>query len=115
PSRVRWPEVMEPGRRSDQLICLTDLMATCAGILGERLPDDAGEDSVSILPVLEGRDRAPLREAVAHHSMNGSFAIRQGDWTLALCGDSGGWSAPPPGSEAAAGLPPGHPYHLPPS
>ena len=111
PFLVRWPGVV-PGRRSDQLICLTDLMATCAEVLGERLPDAAGEDSVSILPALEGRDRRPLREAVVHHSINGSFAIRQGDWKLALCPDSGGWSGPRPGTEEAAGLPPIQLYNL---
>ena len=31
--------------------------------------------------------------------MNGSFAIRQGDWKLALCSGSGGWSYPKPGKE----------------
>jgi arylsulfatase A-like enzyme len=112
PFLVRWPGVVAPGRRSDQLICLTDLMATCAEIIGRRLPDDAGEDSVSLLPALQGRDRSPMREAVVHHSINGSFAIRQGDWKLALCGDSGGWSAPRPGARAAAGLPPIQLYNL---
>ncbi len=47
-----------------------------------------------------------------HHSINGSFAIRQGDWKLALCGDSGGWSEPRPGSKDAAGLPPIQLYNL---
>ncbi|MHB1560236.1 MAG: sulfatase family protein [Isosphaeraceae bacterium] len=112
PFFVRWPGVVTAGTSSRQLICLTDLMATCAEILGERLPEDAAEDSVSILPALEGRDRGPLREAVVHHSINGSFAIRQGDWKLALCPDSGGWSAPRPGTKAAAGLPPIQLYNL---
>ena len=40
-----------------------------------------------------------------HHSVNGSFAIRQGSWKLLLCPDSGGWSDPKPGSEDAKGLP----------
>ncbi|HAV61797.1 MAG TPA: arylsulfatase, partial [Verrucomicrobiales bacterium] len=93
-------------------ICLTDLFATAADILNERLPPDAAEDSVSLLPALEGRDRKPLREAVVHHSINGSFSIRQGNWKLILCPDSGGWSAPRPGSDAAKGLPPVQLYDL---
>ena len=88
-----------------------DFMATCAEVLGQRLPDDAGEDSVSFLPALQGQDRGPLREALVHHSVNGSFAIRQGDWKLALCADSGGWSAPP-GTKEADGLPPVQLYNL---
>jgi arylsulfatase A len=112
PFLVRWPGVVAPGRRSNQLIGLMDLMATCAELVGLRLPDDAGEDSVSFLPALQGRDRGPLREALVHHSVNGSFAIRQGDWKLAFCGDSGGWSAPRPGTKDAEGLPPLQLYNL---
>jgi arylsulfatase A len=67
---------------------------------------------VSLLPVLLGNARKPLREATVHHSVNGSFAIRQGQWKLALCADSGGWSAPRPGRPEAKGLPPVQLYHL---
>jgi arylsulfatase A-like enzyme len=105
PYLVRWPGKIKPGSNSDQLICLTDLMATCADILGVKLPDNAGEDSVSLLPALLGKADAPLREAVVHHSINGSFSIRQGRWKLELCPGSGGWSAPRPGTEAAKKLP----------
>jgi hypothetical protein len=82
-------------------VWLGDFMATAAEIVGAKLPDNAGEDSVSILPVLEGRATAPIHEAVVHHSINGSFAIRQGDWKLAVCPDSGGWSAPRPNNKQA--------------
>jgi len=105
PFIARWPAKIKPASTSDQLICLTDLMATCAEILGVKLPDDAGEDSVSILPALVGKANGPLREAVVHHSINGSFAIRQGQWKLELCGDSGGWSAPRPGQKGPDKLP----------
>ena len=103
PFIARWPDRTKAGSRCAQTICLTDLMATCAEILGAKLPDNAGEDSVSILPALLGTDKAPLHEAVVHHSINGSFAIRQGKWKLELCADSGGWSDPKPGSKEAKG------------
>ena len=105
PFIAHWPARVKAGSTCDQLVCLVDLMSTCADILGAKLPDNAGEDSVSILPALEGRAKTPLREAVVHHSINGSFAIRQGNWKLELCPDSGGWSAPRPGSKEAQGLP----------
>lgn len=105
PFFVRWPGKVKAGAQCAQLICHTDLMATCAGMLGVKLPDNAGEDSVSLLPALLGTDKAPLREAVVHHSINGSFAIRQGRWKLELCGDSGGWSDPKPGGKTAKSLP----------
>jgi len=106
PFIVRWPARVKAGTQADQTVWLGDLMATCAEIVGTRLPDDAGEDSVSYLPVLEGRATGPVHEAVVHHSINGSFAIRQGDWKLAVCPDSGGWSAPRPNNpQASKGLP----------
>ncbi|HEV3339957.1 MAG TPA: arylsulfatase [Pirellulales bacterium] len=107
PFVVRWPGKVKAGTKSDQVICLTDLMATFAEIVGAKLPESAGEDSVSILPALvgEAKSQEPLREAIVHHSINGSFAIRQGNWKLSLCGDSGGWSTPMPGSREAVGLP----------
>jgi hypothetical protein len=46
-----------------------------------------------------------VREALVHHSINGSFAIRQGRWKLELCPGSGGWSEPKPGSAAEQKLP----------
>jgi len=112
PFLARWPGQIKPGSRSNQLICLTDLMATCADILGAKLPDNAGEDSVSILPALLGTADKPLHEAVVHHSINGSFAIRQGQWKLELCPSSGGWSAPKPGTVEAKQLPPVQLYDM---
>ncbi len=93
PYVVRWPGVITPGRVSDELICHNHLMATCAEILGATLPDDAGVDSFSILPVLQGtQTAAPTHPFVIHHSIAGRFAIRKGDWKFVACKGSGGWS-----------------------
>ncbi|NRB28472.1 MAG: sulfatase, partial [Roseibacillus sp.] len=71
PFIARWPKQVAAGARSDEVICLTDLMRTCADVIGKPLPETAGEDSVSILPALVGaRLRGPLREATVHHSIN---------------------------------------------
>ncbi|HQU46221.1 MAG TPA: arylsulfatase [Pirellulales bacterium] len=112
PFIARWPGKVQAGGHSDALVCLTDVMATFADLIGETLPDDAAEDSVSILPALLGKAGPPRREAIVHHSINGSFSVRQGNWKLELCRDSGGWSAPRPGSKEAAGLPPVQLYDL---
>ena len=105
PFIVRWPPQVKAGTTSDRLVCLTDFMATCAEIVGVKLPANAGEDSVSFLPTLLGRSDVPPRSAVVHHSSNGSFAIREGTWKLALCPGSGGWSAPRPGRDDTSALP----------
>jgi len=83
PFIARWPKKIRPGTVCHETIGLMDLMATCAAIVGEQLPDNAGEDSYNILPVLVGEKYPkPIREATVHHSGGGVFAIRQGDWKL---------------------------------
>ncbi|MBM4017809.1 MAG: arylsulfatase, partial [Planctomycetes bacterium] len=112
PFIVRWPGKAPPGTRCDQTVGLTDLMATCADLVGVRLPDDAGEDSASILPLLTGRADRPVHEAVVHHSARGQFAIRQGNWKLVLGPGPGGGSPAKDGGAAAQGPPPAQLYDL---
>ncbi len=113
PFVVRWPRQAAAGVETDQLVCLTDILATVAEMVDVELPEDAGEDSISFLPVLRGQSAGPAaRDQLVSHSINGSFAIRRGDWKLLLCPGSGGWSEPRPGSPAAAGLPDRQLYQL---
>ncbi|MBN3522964.1 sulfatase family protein [Paenibacillus apiarius] len=100
PLLVRWPAQIAAGTIIEEPVCLVDFMATAADIAGLPLPDNAGEDSVSQLPLWLGQAREqPLREAIVHHSIDGSFSIRKGEWKLELCPGSGGWSDPMPGAE----------------
>ncbi|MCC6142682.1 MAG: sulfatase-like hydrolase/transferase [Candidatus Hydrogenedentes bacterium] len=83
PFLARWPGHIEPNSTSDEVLCLTDIMATAAAITGAPLPETAAEDSYNMLPALIGETRAePIREATVHHSYSGRFAIRRGDWVL---------------------------------
>jgi arylsulfatase A len=54
PFIVRWPGQINAGSHNDTPICLTDVLATVAEIVGAKLPDNAAEDSVSLLPALKG-------------------------------------------------------------
>ncbi len=112
PLIIRWPDRIAAGTQIDQTVCLVDLFATVADILDDPLPDDAGEDSVSNLPLWRGETLdSSLREATIHHSIDGSFSIRAGRWKLEMCAGSGGWSFPRPGPESE-GLPPIQLYDL---
>ncbi|PAZ02368.1 MAG: hypothetical protein CAK89_05930 [Opitutia bacterium AMD-G3] len=104
PFIVRWPARVKAGSVNPQLIGQIDFLATFAETLGVPVPAGAGEDSVSFLPALLGRE-GPLRQSIVSQSINGSFAIRDGQWKLALCAGSGGWSVPKPGSKEEKGLP----------
>lgn len=89
PMVIRWPGVVKPGARCDQLVCLGDLMATSADLLGVKLPANAGEDSVSFLPLLLG-GTTPVRQDVVLQCITGRFlAIRSGDWKLITCAGNG--------------------------
>lgn len=105
PFLVRWPEGVKPGQVSDATICLTDFFATAAEAAGAgaAITDSMAEDSVSFFGDLTGKGRI-ARTTTIHHSINGSFAIRQGKWKLSLCPGSGGWSVPKPG-KACTGFP----------
>lgn len=104
PFLVRWPGVVKPGSKCDSLICLSDFMATCAEILGVKLPGNAGEDSFSIMPALRDPTK-PVRDVIVHHSGDGFFSIRQGQWKLELCPGSGGWGKPTNVAAKEDGLP----------
>ena len=112
PLVVRWPKAIAADSFCDQTVCLTDLFATMADVLGDALPDHIAEDSVSNLPVWRGDVvEGTLREATVHTSVDGSLSIRQGRWKLEMCAGSGGWSAPRPGPDCE-GLPPRQLYDL---
>lgn len=111
PFLARWPSKIQPGTVSAQLGCLTDLMATVAGILEYQLPRNAGEDSYNLLPAYLGQAQSPIREAVVHHSNDGVFCIRQGSWKLVFGLGSGGFSEPKH-EEPKPGGPQGQLYNL---
>lgn len=83
PLIVSWPGKVAKGSVSDETVCLTDFFATFAGMLSQKVPRDAGEDSYDLTKLLRGESYPkPLREATVHHSVAGQFAIRKGDWKL---------------------------------
>lgn len=114
PFIVRWPEHTPAGSVSQELVELTDLLATVADIVGVDLPSGAGPDSRSIVPaLLESAPDKPLREFSVHHSISGVFAIRQGPWKLVPDHrGSAGFSQPRQLDPATEGGPPGQLYNL---
>jgi len=91
PMMVSWPGRIVPDSESDYLTSLTDLYATLADAVGAESGD--GEDSESFLPILLGQIQGP-RSPVIHHSAQGMFAIREGDWKLIEGLGSGGFTKP---------------------
>jgi arylsulfatase A-like enzyme len=91
PLLVRWPGKVAAGSTSDQTVCLTDVMATCAAIVDARLPNEAAEDSFSFLPALLGQTTdGPVRQYTLHQTIRLALAIRRGPWKYLDHRGSGG-------------------------
>lgn len=92
PLIARWPEKIAAGRKTDQTVCLCDVMATCAALVGADLPQNAAEDSYNILPVLFGQqpEDQPIREYTLHQTISLALSIRKGPWKYLDHQGSGG-------------------------
>jgi len=112
PFLVRWPGHISPGAESNQLMCLTDILATCAAAAGYTLPESTAVDSTNLFPVLTGNTgHGPRRDSLVHHSGYGVFAMRQDQWKCIYdTRGSGGW--PPPVGQAPIAGSPGQLYDL---
>jgi arylsulfatase A len=94
PFLVRWPLRVEMGTRSGRLVCLNDLLATCAELTGQMLDWNAGEDSFSFLGALTGEASAwEQRSTLVSQAITETYAIRRGNWKLISGMSSGGWSS----------------------
>jgi arylsulfatase A-like enzyme len=90
PFIVRWPGLVKAETVCRQLVHQADLMATFAEVLGVTLPDNAGEDSFSLMPLFKGSDK-PVREHAVSTSGSGAPGVRFGRWKYIPIRGSGGW------------------------
>ncbi len=107
PTIVSYPRKIKAGDVCRQTVSHADFFRTLAELLDIGLPDDAAEDSVSNLQLWLGSHR-PVRDSLIYSSADGSFAIQQGDWKLALCRGAAGMGK----DQAAENNPSEHPYQL---
>ena len=90
PFIVRWNGVAKAGSTCSQLVHQADLLATLADLMGTPLPDNAGEDSVSLIPLLRGETN-PIRSTSISCSIRGVPSIRKDAWKYIPAPGSGGW------------------------
>ncbi|GMQ26423.1 arylsulfatase [Algoriphagus sp. oki45] len=106
PFIAKWPRQIQAGSSAGETVSLVDFFATAAELSGYEVGENEGEDSYSLLPLLLGNTPSgEFREATVFHSVNGTFAIRKGDWKLILAPGSGGWSYPRPNDPVSKDLP----------
>jgi len=62
PCIARWPGVVRPESESGELVCLSDLMATCVDLGGAKYPTTVGDKKIvpiqgtSLAPAFNGKD-----------------------------------------------------------
>ncbi len=121
PFLARWSGKVPADSVCDQTVSLTDVMATCAAIVGADLPNDAAEDSYNILPVLLGEIRgSQLRPYTVQHTYKNVHSIRRDQWKYLDHKGSGGndytkegrWGAKPFALPEKAPDAPGQLYNL---
>jgi hypothetical protein len=94
-------------------LCLTDIPASFASLIGEKLPAQAGEDSFDLMPAFFGQEPEKPRDNLITHSYVGVFSIRIDKWKLILdTRGSGGNRAVTPGWEDVIPGLPGQLYNL---
>jgi arylsulfatase A len=99
PFIARWPGRIKANSRSDQVLCLTDMMATFAALTGAKIPAKDAEDSVNMLPALLGEDKGkPIRQYTLHQTISLALAIRRGPWKYLDHKGSGGNNYGRPGT-----------------
>jgi arylsulfatase A-like enzyme len=85
PTLIRWPGKVPAGTVNEQILCLTDMLATLAGILGVELRPGQAEDSFDARAAFFGTGSGsakPVRDHVILQDAHATYAIRMGDWKL---------------------------------
>ncbi|MCF0175838.1 MAG: arylsulfatase [Bacteroidales bacterium] len=82
PFVMYWPSVIEPGRRSSQIITFWDFMPTMCDILGIKAPK--GIDGLSYLPTITGEGRQKQHDYLYYefHEQNGRQCVIKDGWKL---------------------------------
>lgn len=95
PLIIDWPGLTTAGSSSDGLVCLSDLYATIAVQLNHTTAVGQCEDSVDFSSLLQDPNAPSSRSSLVHHSLDGTFAIRRGQWKLIVDNlGSGGFTKP---------------------
>ncbi|MFC2120927.1 arylsulfatase [Bacteroidota bacterium] len=83
PFIARWPGKIKSGTKSNEIISLTDMLASFSALTNSELTDKEAEDSYNVLPAILGEEFVqPENRVRIFHSGKNDYAIRQGKWKL---------------------------------
>ena len=79
PFIVRWHEKVKPAELNQNVVCIGDIFATVAEIMGEQLKETEGEDSYSFLPNLLNVEAPQVRKTITPASGSSGALIMIAD------------------------------------
>lgn len=79
PFIIRWPDKIDAGRVSNEIVHVTDLFTTLAGIAGASVPTDRPIDGVNQTEFFKGADKSS-REGFCFFLKNEMYAVKWRDW-----------------------------------
>jgi len=82
PFIVRWPAKLPAGAVCDEPVICLDIMPTICAAVGAELPRDRVYDGKNMLPVISGKAREPLHEALFWDGGEVQWGVRTGKWKL---------------------------------
>ncbi|WP_199271522.1 sulfatase-like hydrolase/transferase [Cellulophaga sp. L1A9] len=104
PFIAHWPNKINAGEVSDQLICNVDMLATFAALTEQELEQGQGQDSKNILGAITGETNKQIRDEVLLAPKKTShLAIRKGNWLYIGAQGGGGFASGKQGTHAFGG------------
>ena len=91
PHIVKWPRKIKPGTTNNSLNTLASFYSTVADLLKLEV---SSSDSYSIFSELINDVKIEEDRSIIHHSSEGHFSIRNGNWKMIEKLGSGGFSLP---------------------
>ncbi|MEP2777196.1 MAG: sulfatase-like hydrolase/transferase [Luteolibacter sp.] len=99
-----WPDKIEAGTVSEQMLNSVDLLATFADVTGKELSEDERKDSINMLSALTGNpDHALRTEMVVTPNKPSHIGVRKGKWMYIPAKSDGGFNGSKPSQHAWGG------------
>jgi arylsulfatase A-like enzyme len=80
PFVVQWPKVIPHGVVSQQILSLTDIIATLANITGQTIPNGEAPDSLDMASVFTGKSTEGPRRSIVLQGVSNAYALRDRKW-----------------------------------
>jgi arylsulfatase len=82
PFAMRWPDQVEAGHVSDEIVHAMDLFPTFAAIAGGDVPDDRIIDGIDVSAFLKGDNEKSGRDGFIVYMGNDIFGVKWQDWKV---------------------------------